>query len=66
MFYDHDRTDSPAKMKVTPEVNMSIFLFLAPKPQPHSTRATTITAPATRKNHADLTTASEMMNAGME
>ena len=53
------RQCSPAKMKVTPEVNMRIFLFLAPKPQPQSTRATAITAPATKKNHADLTTASE-------
>ena len=52
--------DPPAKMKATPEVNMSIFLFLAPNPQPQSTRATSITAPATKKNHAELITASEI------
>ena len=47
-------------MNATPEVNMRIFLFLAPNPQPQSTRATDITAPATKKNHAELITASAM------
>ena len=53
-------------MKATPEVNMSIFLFLAPNPQPQSTRAAAITAPATKKNHADLITASEIEKEGEE